>query len=842
MAKRQVDFISGFETPTAPVVGTPSLDGHLVTKGYADDTYTPRAHVYGKVSNLTALKAIASADRFDEQLVWQAGVDAWYEFDSSGVQTPDDDEVVQPTSGTGRWLKVASGGGGAVGSGSAIDAWKQKYEQEHDDIRTDSLSNSVGESFSNVKPTVTGVLLQDLAAIDTEAYIVWNRGVLDSADADTDSVASNWAVALQGANLTTDTGAGNFKTGTASIEFDKGGSGTIAQLLFDQGAATLSMAGKTELYFWVKMPSVINFTRFEVIIDVDATNLQTYQITTDIEGNAIVADWNFIKVDLTGGTPSGTGWDNSKLFRYFRFNVVADSAQTYTDIYFDSLSFGIQYPERLVQRGSQFTIYNTSTVDNLQVDNASTLVQGLVTLVAATGEAYSGGEQAASASVKRVTLQTLGDNLGYMETGLSGEIADLQTSRISRVLPVALAGNDITSIFDVNTNCHFEVTAVNSSTEIEVDDPVDQSANLVAGKIIHVAAVYYNDEGKPQYVNRELDLTIVSSSHAAGVTTIETGTNTGIAVGDVVILKHLDAELSCVALGADESYSTLTDPVIKIESLGISYPYGGTNSFAHWYLGGVSDTEALRNRIGSGPTLSKTGSPNLGDSFFNGAFSASGWTTGNYLSALGAATQALSWHPDDASLVQLYFSLYYDGTFGTDRYIISRNNTGNSTGWTVFIAASGSAVRVAKFSSGNGPTGGALTVGWNHIGVVHNTSTNATYILTNGVQSASESSSVAKATANLTFGADVANTARPSTGLKIAHPLFLVNGSVLTSGQLDVIRNTNNLGLLGFKPGICYEYESTGQVGQLVTSKGSLSRVTDDAIVAFRKHGAIVTG
>ena len=68
-----------------------------------------------KAADNTAVKAISAADRANGQILFNYGTDKFYKFDSASSATDDDDLVLQPTVGTGRWLAITSGGGGASG-------------------------------------------------------------------------------------------------------------------------------------------------------------------------------------------------------------------------------------------------------------------------------------------------------------------------------------------------------------------------------------------------------------------------------------------------------------------------------------------------------------------------------------------------------------------------------------------------------------------------------------------------------------------------------------------------------------------------------------------------------
>jgi len=115
MTTRSYDFVSGIESATAPTPGTPSADADLITKGYADDTYALRSSWMDKAADNTAVKAISAAERANGQIIFNYGTDKFYKFDSGSSATDDDDLVLQPASGTGRWLAITTGGGSSSG-------------------------------------------------------------------------------------------------------------------------------------------------------------------------------------------------------------------------------------------------------------------------------------------------------------------------------------------------------------------------------------------------------------------------------------------------------------------------------------------------------------------------------------------------------------------------------------------------------------------------------------------------------------------------------------------------------------------------------------------------------
>lgn len=98
---REYEFIVGPETSTLPTSGTPTEDDDVVTLGYAEKHFKQGALA---VADVTALKAIAAADRTDKDEVFVESLRRSFHFDSGSSASGDDIYVCTPAAGTGRWL------------------------------------------------------------------------------------------------------------------------------------------------------------------------------------------------------------------------------------------------------------------------------------------------------------------------------------------------------------------------------------------------------------------------------------------------------------------------------------------------------------------------------------------------------------------------------------------------------------------------------------------------------------------------------------------------------------------------------------------------------------------
>ena len=105
MTVREYTFTVGPETSTLPTIGTPTGDDDLITLGFADNRYTQGSEA---VADVATLKAMAEAERRDGDLVLVLDANNLYRFDSASAAAGDDNFVLVPDAGTGRWIRVTT--------------------------------------------------------------------------------------------------------------------------------------------------------------------------------------------------------------------------------------------------------------------------------------------------------------------------------------------------------------------------------------------------------------------------------------------------------------------------------------------------------------------------------------------------------------------------------------------------------------------------------------------------------------------------------------------------------------------------------------------------------------
>lgn len=97
---QKYDFTTGIETAAAPATSTPSADADLITLAFADARYARG------VADVATLKAIGATRRAEDLPIWVDSLKAWFIFDADDTQTGDDVNIITPTSGSGRWLRM----------------------------------------------------------------------------------------------------------------------------------------------------------------------------------------------------------------------------------------------------------------------------------------------------------------------------------------------------------------------------------------------------------------------------------------------------------------------------------------------------------------------------------------------------------------------------------------------------------------------------------------------------------------------------------------------------------------------------------------------------------------
>lgn len=840
---RQSDFVSGIETSTAPTVSAPTNPEDLVTKDYGDTTYAKLAYWGDVTASNAALKAVAPADRGDGQVRLNQGADALYQFDSGSAAADDGDLVLQPNTGTGRWLKLTSGGGGGSGSASGLSDLIQKVNAEIYGVQTPKLDNSA--SLSGVENPAqfqfSAKLLEAYPGSGTTIRLAFNPKFVSDSDKNLDST-TGWTAVNAGVTLTT---SGTAKIGSNSLSFDKDSSATEAGIQFDQGSQIFSVATNYKVYFFINLPSITNLS--DVYLKMYSSTTSDYRkftVSTDDQGNALAVGWNLVEFDIsTGGTPSGAGWTYTELSRYQEVGVDTSSAgQTYTAILIDSLMFGFGDEARINIAGRQYTIYDNSNRDLIKFTTGSNL-QGSCTLAAAISNTYAGGDGSSKGLIVRSTFEKSGDTL-VMKNGLSGTVPDTQEMLISKYLRESLNGT-LNAFIDCDTQQKHLVTAVGGST-IDVQDPGDLSADWLNTDSLHVFRPIYR-EGEFDGFEYIGDKTLTANStHSSGTTTL-TITVASVQVGDWVVKKHFTAKSSMVATATAESFTTMNEKASPngVIMMGDSIPYPYADYIVgHYELGAVNETLALRNLKGQMASLVKTGAVQFDGEFMRGKYAAHDFANSRILENDSASAEYVE---VGSGGTQLQISLWFFASAfsGTTRHMLNKLAPGSAAGWAIYLA-SGTNDVVWYHDNGSGTTlaqtGAFIPNAWNHVMCVGKNA-NFQKLYVNGAQVASSSGALtapgADNNVSVIYGTDRAATLA-ATGVRLAQVIFWKNGTELTQSQITQIANNRIFKQVGeFPSSLRYQWELTSQAGQQLALAVTGSRHTDTVIPSISAMGIL---
>jgi len=749
-------------------------------------------------------------------------------------------------------------GGGATGSASADELLQTQNEIAGYGLTTRQLDNSLRSSGLEVPAHTyfTGYLIDNYTSGASTATIVWNPVVLNDSDKNYDAT-TNWTAVGAGATLATNATAP--KVGSNKLTFDKNGTATTAGIRYDRGSQNLAVGANYRLWAWINLPSTTNLTNVYIRGYADTTsNYREWTKTTNYAGTALSTGWNLILVDLsdtTGSTTGGTGWTYTTLARYFEIGVTASSAaQTYTAIAFDGMFFSQGDITTWGPKGLQFTGYDTSNKNDFTIDAASPFADGVVTLASTVAQNYTAGISNANACfIKRSTTSWSQAGLIGFDTSLtSGTIATEEEVRLTRILRESLSGN-YKFYADMYTPQIYKVTTVGGST-IGVADSEVHTANLKNGDQIHIFTTRYS-AGDPYFTLLATRSMTADSTASSGTTTLTVNT-TGINVGDYVVKQHLTASSSVVAVSASESFSTLNYDTTPngAQLIGSrSYP-APNNIYAHWTLGGPSNTLAQKDQTGNSRDLTAIGNPNRQDTFKSGKYALSGLTSSNYL-----RTSASTIGPIDGVSETVWISLwfYFDASNASERTMLAARRYDGAAffGWHFTVVGSTSTCGLAFFNNTGSPTGnltsGTLTNGtWNHAFMKINTGAGQLWI--NGSSVGTTSGSIGSppstfplyigAVSNDTGGTIDATMASGATNIKIADVMIWRDGT-LTQADVNYLYNGGIPQFFGYQPAVVRnEYKVTGVSGQRLSAKFKLNRTTTGVAPSFLNVGGIKIG
>lgn len=837
MATRQYDFIVGPETSTLPTVSDAVSANDIAPYSQIQEEFAQRASFFDKKADVNAIKAISSADRSTGQLVLNYGTGKLYYFDGSSTATADDDAVIQPTSGSGRWLRQSSSGGAAsAGSTDAIDIVIDKCQMEHFGYDTDPLTNSIHKAFRFPETNFNVTLLEDYTATGANMKIVVNSLAPLSTDFRTDS-ATGWTAQSAGNTLTASSTAGDFKIGTAGLKFNKNGTATTAYI--DRTTDTINAKYNANFYFWIKPTAAVSGTLTNVFIRVGSAsgNYRQWTFTTDYAGSAITSAYHLIKQDLsdtTGSTTAGSGWTVATSVSYLAIGVTTDAgADTLTGICIDAPFFA-DSTGGYVAVGDELTIYNASTRDTFVIDSASTSYNGLVTLAATLSNSYS----AVAATVcKRNILTAAGDNFARCVNSLSGTIADTQEIRLKRALAESFSGQAFDAFVEFDTAKVFEVTSVSSGVNVGVETTVDWHLEFVTGNIVEIFQKVPDGFGKFNYVQRNTTYTLDgNSSHASSTLTIPLDVTTGITVGDILVKRQINCDVSLATLTGNESFTSMTRDRLQIIDIAAPVPQA-TSVWAHWTLSGSNGyLNSQRTPNATGPNLTIDGTLTYTNTFKGNRYATSGWSGSNAFEISTASSEAISGDSADCTSIACSIWVYCTAFTGSNRVVINRA-TGTGNGWRLNCDPGANQFNLF-ISNATAVDNASYTVGaWNHVYFYIEDNVKWEWYV-NGVNQGTGVPTVTDSGNVFVIGAEGnGSLSSPATGMYMSDVFIWRNTTELTQNEVNLLYNNGAWRNTGSQAGLKYFFSKTGQVGQKLSLRSTITRETDADDIAITALG-----
>ncbi len=867
MTTRAFDQDTGFGSSTAPTAENAVASTDTPTFGQV----ALKASWYDHVDNIAAVKAIGASARVDGQVVAIDG-QILYQFDSDSAAVADDDLILQPSVGTGRWHKVTSGGSAGV-SGMSVEMIEQACELKHAGINVPPFDISVCEAFEGNAPTVEGFLLDAATASSSALVVVPNPLFLRTANKNTDFNAGEFAAVTGTDAANIDTETTTKKIGASAVSWDKAAGTSVNSFIQDDIGTTLnfSLSANRLVMCYINMPSVTNLSTISIRMSAEAddpTNYEQYNASTQWDGTAFATGWNLVAWDLDGAsTTVGTGWaPESNLLRTFAVGVVASSAaQTYTNIVLDSLVFvpdaGEIVPtwKSFFQVGMAYTLADTSNREQIIISSASARTIGNITLASALANSYGGG----SASVlMRSQLGWTGENnrtnfqstSPFLGATLSSGTSNLtQDVRVSRILNETLTNATIATTACLDTELFFTVIDTPTSTTVTVQDLVNQSAQLLDTHTMHVIAVFENN-GKKHY-QHTTDITLTAnSSWLSNVLTITassghiTAIDNAIAAGGSAMLVkagQLSVFLSSVGASSNESFSALTLEELNVVDVGLPYPKP-SSVYGHYFkLTGTENTAtfAALKRKGTGQNLTvvAAGASGFARTFKNGQFGAGQFSDTNYFSVGTLVSDSYPLDPDtgQAGLVSASLWFYALATPAGVEQFITRHDGAN--GWYFFYDTSRRLNLGFVGGSGTVATGAALALGtWNHFAAVMQDG-GSSAIWVNGVKtSASGNTIVSPASGPLVIGRTTSAGGTALASGYLADIIFWSNAA-LSDADVAALYAGGRHRKLGANGGFTYRFESTALSGQKLSVRAELTRTTNAVEPFLTRLAAIKT-
>jgi len=749
------------------------------------------------------------------------------------------------------------GGGGGGAAGVQVEERFEELRKKFGQAIVDRTSECVCESFFTEPRRLNYRLMRDITASDTIAYLAPNPQTIegdDSTNLDFIFTGFTWA-SLAGTDASSVAAdAVDFLLGTESVSWSKaGGTAVLSIIERDIGTAKAhSLAARKTFVCFARISTTTQLTDFLLRLSASATvgtnyaewRVQAQQFGSFID-SATGIGWNILVFDIeqTPDATGGTGFDpDTEIARAFGFGTIVSSSGQTHDVNLDVLweipdsggGIAETHPEfdQLMQNGDTMVFVDNSSKELKVIDVAGATgnpsVLGKIDVSAGFTNGFTGGS---STTVRVSTAKTDGGRLEFESDDselTSGDNENEQEFIHKTVLPALATDKNFDFSTDRHTPLTFTVKAKPTSTTFTCNDPIDFTAELKSGDKLRIANTNWN-QGRSHYADVQTVTLTADATISTGVITftVSSGDNATVTVGDLAYkILEVDTAISIKALSANDDLTTfLTPDEFIVEDVGIVIR--PDKVVGHWHIGGITENEALKNRAGSLPALTKVGTPNLAAPFETSAVGqlmgkVVGPTATSYLE-ITEANGADVLDPDSTkgNIVSVLFHFRPETDTG-NQFMVTKGS--NSGGWRVRKQTDGSGnTLVLENAGGIVITGSIPADGADHSCAIVMEDGGVWALYMDGVLEGS-TAATAVAPDGSPFRIFTDNSANATNDISVSGVIALVGYRITAS---DVIAHHNGGIQTGFGNtvgGIKERFNLTGETGQKIVRRTRIKR------------------
>ncbi len=756
-----------------------------------------------------------------------------------------------------RILSLEGGGGGGGAAGVEVTEKFTELKKKFGDGVVDPNPKAMQASFFSAQRTIEYRLMRDTLASATTAFIMTNPRFLESGNENFEFTGFAWT-----ALASTDTGsvvadAVNNEIGTNAPSFTKpAGTNVLSGITRDVTAAlAISIASHRVSAFNFRTPTVNTLTDIFVRLSNDATpttNYAEWRVTVQQDGAAFVAGdpANIIKVDYTAAkfANPGTGFDlETQLVRSIAIGTVSGSSQVVGQQTISSFFFGPNtnqgvsevFPDyqQLWTPGDGGVIADSVNHEPFTPDQAATEVFGKTAIVALTN-AFTGGS---ASTIRRSTLKTGNNRAEFNDDPklTSGTVENDQDFIEKLILPTPITSGAVDISIELQTNLHGFINAKPLATSFTVRTNADFTAQFKNTDVLRFYTVrFVNGTAIFERVDT-VELTADSTFLTDTMTfTVSAPDNSLLTLGDFVIKdKEVQTAVHVGALNTNDVLTSFITPDSQpIIDIGLPYPEKN-KIFMHAHLGGVTASEAARNRVPSASSpgsLTLAGSLTQDEQFLNGQLAVSGFTASDHYFIDGTTFDS-ELDPDTTDAGVISTGIWFFPTLvasGLQQRLIAR-----TTGANGYMLTYNSQTVVLFLNGSTTSTSAVVALNqWHHVAATWEDLVGTSLWVDGVEQTQTASNNIAPVVTNLFIGSSGSGN---NFHGRLADFLFH-SAHRIKSNSVQQIFNLGAHRPLGCTPGGFKNIINlTGQAGQKIVTRHNTLRRTNAQLTELKKGVSI---